>query len=546
MPVVNIELKRLERLVGATSKVLLQRLPYIGLDIESVEGGSVRVEYSPNRPDFGTDYGIARALRGLLGVEVGLPRYKMSNSGIRVKVDRALSHVRPFIACVVASGLKLDNEDIRQLISLQEDLHEGLGRRRRRVAIGMHDLARVKPPIYYKGLPPTFSFIPLDMKREMSLAQILKETDVGRRYSGALEGARVYPVILDDSGTVLSFPPIVNGSTTKVTHSTSRMLVDVTSTDRDAGNDVLAVLASTLGEMGGTLGAVEIVSGSERFVTPDTEPRVVPLDSKLVREITGLELTEKEITQCIRKSRMDVKGKKVLVPRYRVDILHRVDIAEEVALGYGIDKIGPIYPASDRPGKFNPFDQFLDGVADLMADAGFIEVMTYELTDSESLYGKFGRPSDTRIEVENPRSAEHSVLRDSLMPCILSVLARNVKEEYPQRIFEVGRVYSRDGDVPREEWHLAALSAHAAAGFTEAKMYLESFCSISVGASVSTPPAEHWAFIPGRSASIMSKDVCLGHIGEVRPEALVSFGLTVPAAGFELSLRPLWDEIGNS
>lgn len=546
MPVVSIELKRLERLVGVPTKVLLQRLPYIGLDIESVEAGSVRVEYSPNRPDFGTDYGIARALRGLLGIELGLPRYRLSRSGVSVKVDGALSRVRPFIACVVASGLRLDSEDIRQLISLQEDLHEGLGRRRRRVAIGLHDLSRVKQPLFYEGLPPSFSFVPLDMKEEMSLARILKETDVGRRYSGALDGASVYPVIRDSSGTVLSFPPIVNGNVTRVTTETRELLVDVTGTEKAAGDDVLAIFASTLGEMGGRLGTVEIISGSERRVTPDIKPRAAPLDSALVREVTGLELTEREVIQCIRRSRMDVKGRKVLIPRYRVDILHRVDIAEEVALGYGIDRIQPLYPPSDRPGRFNPFDQFLDGVADLMAGAGFIEVMTYELTDSESLYGRFGRPSEGRIEVENPRSSEHSVLRDSLIPSLLSVLAKNVKEEYPQRIFEIGRVYSRVGGMPREEWHLAALSAHAGAGFTEAKMYLESFFAVSVGASVSTQPAEHWAFAPGRSASVTAQDVFLGHIGELRPEPLVSFGLTVPAAGFELSLRPLLDSVGNT
>src|SRR5712692_10166078 len=253
LPVVKLYTNRLAKLVGAERASVLKRLPYIGLDIEGEESDSIRVEYSPTRPDFSTDYGIARALRGILEVEVGLPTYEASPSGITVLVDRRLAKVRPFVACVVAKGLRLDDETVRQLISMQEDLHNGLGRRRRVAAIGLHDLDVVVPPVHYEAAPPTFSFTPLGGKTPMPLTEILKRTETGRRYSSILPDSQLYPILRDSRSMVLSFPPIINGNETKVSAATKNLFIDVTSTEKRVGADVLAIIATTLADAGASL-----------------------------------------------------------------------------------------------------------------------------------------------------------------------------------------------------------------------------------------------------------------------------------------------------
>ena len=58
---------------------LIDALPFIALDIESITDHEIRIEYNPNRPDFSSDYGIARALRGYLGIEIGFPNSIYSN-----------------------------------------------------------------------------------------------------------------------------------------------------------------------------------------------------------------------------------------------------------------------------------------------------------------------------------------------------------------------------------------------------------------------------------------------------------------------------------
>jgi phenylalanyl-tRNA synthetase beta chain len=541
LPVVSIDIPRFARMVGADRRRILERLPYIGLDIESVEGNALRVEYSPNRPDFGTDFGIALALRGLLGKEVGLPSFPIGHSGIDVSVDSRLSSVRPYITCATATGLSLDDEDIRQIIALQEDLHNGLGRKRRVVAIGLHDLDAIRPPLAYRAVDSSFKFVPLGGRNSMSIRSMLTETAEGRAYGAALGRSSLYPVITDSKGTVLSFPPIINGDVTRVTTKTRRMFVDVTSTDQKAGDDVMAVVATTLAAAGGKLGTVGIGYSRKRRVTPELSTSSLALDRKLIRSVLGMDLSDAEITRCLARSRIAVKGKRAVYPRYRVDLLHPVDIAEEVALGYGVDRIEPVYPASKRPGSFDRFEDFLDSTSTVMAGSGFIEVMTFELTDEGSLYSKFQRPSTAKLRVQNPKSLEHSVLRDSLLPTLMSSLSGNVKSDYPQRIFEIGRIYERTPAGVSEAWRLAGLVAHSQASFTEAKMFLESACRIMVGKELVAKEDGHWAFSPGRCAAVGIGGTSLGHAGEVRPEAIEAFGLGVPVCGFEIDASRLYE-----
>jgi phenylalanyl-tRNA synthetase beta chain len=528
-------------MVGAERSKILERLPYVGLDIEGVENDSVRVEYSPNRPDFGTDFGIARALRGLMGKETGLPRFHTSISGVAVSVDRRLSKVRPFIVCGTASGLRLDEEDVRQLISLQEDLHNGLGRKRRTVAIGLHDMDPITPPISYRAVPGSFRFVPLDGRKQLSISSILSGTKEGKAYGGYFSDGGLFPLIVDSKGVVLSFPPIINGNATKVTTRTRRMFIDVTGTDQKPCDDVLAVITTTLAEMGGSLGTVTIRNQGKSRITPDLKPLELPFDEGLVESVLGLGLSRRHMVSCLARSRLAVKGQKVLGPRYRVDLLHPVDVAEEVALGYGIDKIGPIYPPSKQPGRFNPFEEFLDSASSIMAGSGMIELMTFELTDVRSQYSNFLRPATAKISVENPKSSEHSLLRDALIPGLMRSLSQNIKSDYPQRVFEIGRVFERDGKRVSESWHLGSLVAHSQASFTEAKMYLESVCETLAGKKVPSKTGEHWAFAPGRCATAQIDGVQMGHVGELAPSAIDAIGLSVPVAGFEISLSKLFE-----
>jgi phenylalanyl-tRNA synthetase beta chain len=542
LPVVRIDLKRFSKMVGANRARILDRLPYIGLDIEGVDKDSVRVEYSPNRPDYGTDFGIGRSLRGLLGKEFGMPRYPLKPSGISVSVDRKLLSVRPFISCATATGLSLDAEDVRQILSLQEDLHNGLGRRRRRVAIGLHDLGAVVPSFSYAAVRSDFRFTPLGGKKPATISQILSETAEGRTYGPVLGETGLFPIITDSRGEVLSFPPVINGDL-KVTARTRDVFVDVTGTDREAADDALAIMVTTLAEAGAKIGAVSIRNATGPRVTPDLTPVRLAMDLDLIVSVLGLDLTRRQVVEALGRSRLTVKGDTAMAARYRIDLLHPVDVAEEVALGYGTDRIESLYPPSYQPGRFHPFGQFLDSVSTIMAGSEMMELMTFELVDEASLYAKFGRPSDEKIVVHEPRSLEHSVLRDSLIPNLMVALSGNTNSDYPQRVFEIGKVYTRTEDGVSEAWHLGCAVAHSQASYTEAKMYLESVGRILTGKELVSKESQHWAFAVGRCAAVGTAGQTLGQVGELKPEAIDAFGLKVPVSGFELDLSALYKQL---
>ena len=97
MPVVTLSYRRLAGMVGAPVDRIRESLPFLGLDIEHEEGGMVRVEYSPNRPDYSTEYGIALGLRGKLDVETGIYGINVAEAEWRLEADETVLPVRPAI-----------------------------------------------------------------------------------------------------------------------------------------------------------------------------------------------------------------------------------------------------------------------------------------------------------------------------------------------------------------------------------------------------------------------------------------------------------------
>jgi phenylalanyl-tRNA synthetase beta chain len=537
MPVIGLDLGRLSAAVGRPAHEILETLPYLGLDIEAVEEGQVRVEYSPNRPDYGSEIGILRALKGFLGMETGTPLYHVAKGTIAILVDEGVRTIRPYILGMVARDVRLDEYSIKQLISLQEDLHNGIGRRRRVASIGLHDLRSLKPPIRYTVVDASFRFIPLGGSRPMTVESILRETEQGRMYGHIVSGFGKYPILLDSVGEVLSMPPVINGAATVVTEKTDTLFVDVTGTSLPASEACLNILACHLADMGARIESVSIQEGVKTLETPKLVTTKVSADVNYIRRLLGLRFRPEELVSCLARSRLTAvvqDGRVVVeVPCYRVDIIHPVDIAEEVALGYHIARFKPTLPRYRGAGIRNPRVKFQHLVRITMVGLGYTEVITPTLVDSGMVRGR-------AVRVEEPKSSEHEYLRDGLTSGILRALSRNRHEAYPQRIFEVGRVFRRDRRMisgVREQLHLAAATAHAKASFSEIRSTLEALFRSRLGIELEFRPAFTGPFAKGRCARVVHGST-LGYVGEVSPKVLEELGLQVPVALFEVCLEP--------
>ena len=548
MPVVTTYLKKLTSLLKEpiSNEVLIEKLPYLGLDIEEITDEYLRIEYNPNRPDFATDQGLARGLNGILGFEVGPPKYPVSEGEIEIIVDESVKMVRPFIAGIIANNIELDDECIRQIITLQEDLHNGVGRKRRKVSIGIHNLDVIKPPIEYTTASRNFQFVPLNEERDFTIEEILKKLDVGITYGYILNEVNNYPILKDSKDNVLSFPPIINSSLTNVTSETKNLFVDITGTDLKSVENALSVLATTLYDIGSTLENVKIIYDKSNFKSSNMNPYEVEVDLKLTNELLGLDLSKSQVSECLSKSRIGFKSKNgkniAIIPKYRFDIMHQVDLVEEIAIGYGLDRISSTLPESFRIGGLDENLSSLDTIRETLIGLGFIEVMNFSLVSNKILYNNISRQRSNTLEVENTKSGEHEVLRDMLLPSILQVFSKNNHEPYPQKIYEIAKVFVRDKNSPtgiREEYHVGVAISHSQASFTEAKSYLSSLALNAFGIELKTEASSSPIFYPGRTAEVKSGHMLVGEIGEVNPSVLDEFQTKMPIAAFELNLENL-------
>lgn len=552
MPVITLYYDKIKKLIKGelSKKDLLDKIPYIGVTLEEATNDYVKIEYNPNRPDFSTIYGIARSLNGILGFERGSPNYVIKSGEVEIIVDESTQIVRPFIVGLVARGINLSDESIQEIISMQEDLHEGIGRRRRKMSIGIHNFDVLKPPIRYTTVSPEFKFIPLGENEEMSMREILEKTDVGREYGYIVSSFDKYPLIIDSLDHVLSFPPIINGELTRLTPETKNLFVEITATDLKADEDALAIIASTLSDMGAKIESVNIRIGNSIKITPDMSPQQIEVNRKLANDLLGLRLNDKEIVECLERSRISVSSKDgkfiASIPRYRVDILHQVDLVEEIAYGYGFDKLTPTLPAFKKAGRYHENLSLISSARDVMIGLGCIEVMNYHLISKKVLYEFTRRKAKKMIKVENPKSIEYEVLRDNIFPSLLMVLSKNLHEEYPQRIFEISKVFSNDlraSNGIREDYHIATAVSHSTANYTEVKSILSSLLLQAFNLSVDTIPTHHPSFSSGRVAKIVSAKQNLGVIGEINPLVLENFRLRNPVSIFEVNLSKVIDII---
>ncbi len=539
MPVVELSYTRLQKLVGKVSKKQISdSLPFLGLDIESENKDLIRIEYSPNRPDYSTDFGIALGLQGLFGIKTGAIKLNVKKSNkYAISVKSGVSKIRPYVTGIVATNGKIDDKTIKQFMTMQEDLHFGIGRKRKKSSIGIHDLDKISFPLVYTTTNRNHKFIPLNSKKELSISEILKNTDIGKDYGSILANSTQVPLILDANQKTVSFPPIINAAVTTVTTKTKNLFVEVTGINKEDAEDMLSVVATILQSAGFTLESIQI-SGAKNS-SPKLEQKKIPVNPSLINQTLGLNLNTSKIISSLKKSRLDAstKGKNIIciIPAYRFDIFGPMDLVEEVALGYGIQNLEPTLSPSQTLGQTNPISLQLKSLSQIMIGLGYLEALNSSLTSKRVLYDMTNRDATKIISVLNSKSQEHTILRDSILPGLLENLSRNIHESYPQKLFETGTVFTINNSIT-EKINFSSISAYQDANFTEIKSVLQSALKTGFGIKIETKTAIYPIFEEGRCATVILNNQSIGVIGEVNSKIIENYKIRVPVVGFEISL----------
>ncbi|MFH0831590.1 MAG: phenylalanine--tRNA ligase subunit beta [archaeon] len=538
MPTIEISKKDLCSITGKnlSSSQLEEVLQYAKATVESVQGDVLKIEAGDaNRPDLWSAEGISREIKGHLGIETGMPRYKAEQSEFILKNNGV--RARPVIACAVVKNLKLNDEAIKQIVQLQEKLCENFGLKRKEAALGVYDFDRIKWPISYSELGnDEIKFVPLGMNEALSPKEILQRHEKGIQYRHLLESGK-YPIIIDSAKQVLSMPPVINSDYTgKVSEKTKNVFIEVTGNSFRFILPILNIMAAALAERGGKIYSVK-VTGKNPITTPNLEPVRARLDVQYCNRILGTAFNEKEICKLLEKARFSAKqsGKfiEVLYLPYRQDIMDERDLIEDVAIAYGYQNLKPDEAKISTIGKAQGLSYAKNRITEMLIGLNMQEAATFSLSSKDTLFRKMNLPETEVVEVSNPVSVTYSCLRNSVMPGILDFLSQNIKKEMPQKIFEIGECYSATEQKTMNKLCIAI--THKDANFTEIKQILD-YIAKTMNIECSINEASNSSFLEGRTGIIRAGKNVIGILGEVSPKVLSEFGIEMPVALLEIDL----------
>jgi len=560
MPTISIFQQDFSRLVGRNASIsdIEQWMPYVKGEVKDVspDNGEVRVELQDtNRPDLWCVEGIARQIRSVL--DKGLTPYPFFSSKgraqRRIQVAQGMETVRPYVAACASLGYAMTQEGLDQCIQTQEKLADAFGRKRETVSIGLYRLSPIVFPVTY-GLvkPDEIRFTPLGFEEKMTPYEVLTVHPKGLEYGSILAGCERLPLLWDSDGQVLSFPPIINSRELgEVRLGDTDLLVEVTGTDLGLVVLALNIFASNLADRGA---AIEPVDISYPYETEFRTMVKTPLDMNqslrisldAIEQALGMSLGSQLIQEALVSYGYQVKTTRqsvsVKLPPFRNDLMHVMDVAEDVAITRGYDSFSPIMPQTFTVGSLSAEEQTSDRIRDLLVGFGFQEIFSNIMASHQELVERM-RIADTKhahlVEVDNVMSQTYACLRPSILPCLLRVEALSPRSFYPHLLFEVGEIARLDLNADmgsRTALSIAAISANPGANFSEVHSYLDLLMYYMVW-PYELEPVTHPSFLEGRVGQIRCQGNPVGYIGEFHPEVLEAWQIDMPTSGFEFEMR---------
>ena len=547
MPVITFKYQDLKDLgIDMEKDELINTLPMMSSDIEDFDDEEIKVEFFPNRPDNLSVEGVSRSFKGFIGQETGLPEYEITESGEEVVVEDDVAKIRPYIAFAKIDNVDFKGDRLKYIMDFQENLHWVIGRDRKKVAIGIHNADAVKAPFKYIATPKDANaFVPLEKDSPMTPQEILEKHEKGVGYAHLIENFDKYPLILDADDNVLSMPPIINGELTKIKEDTKNIIVDVTGTDERAVNQALNIICSSFAEVGGKIKSMKVKYTAKTITSPDLTPQEINVHVSTANElIGGTDLNADDVRQLLLKARFNAEilnddELKVYVPAYRIDILHEVDVVENIAVQYHINDVEAKLPEINTIAYENNWFKAENTIREVMIGLGFQEVMSLMLTNEKSHYENMKQEEKDHVQVARPITIDRTMIRTSLVNSLMEFLEDNKHEDLPQKIFEIGDVLYLDDTKENKvatSKKLAGLICHSTANFTEIKSVVTSIVS-NLGYSMEIADSENPSFIAGRVADLKGDSQngsIKGFFGEISPEVISNFTLDYPVIAFEI------------
>ena len=528
MAVVEFLISDFEKLCGLPKEKIIEGLTNIGAPCEEEpEVKKLIVELTPNRPDWFAMEGLARSLRSYYFKEIR--EYKAKKGEYIVHVDKSVAKVRPYTVCAIVKGLTMTDERIADMVQVQEKLIATLGRWVKKFGMGLYPLERIKFPVRYTTMKPEeIRYLPLNYPNVADAREIIEKHEKGKAYGHIIKNFERWPVFVDADNKIMALIPIVNSADSgKVGLDTKEIFIEVSGIDGNVISAALNIIVTMFADMGGEIYTVDVKYPNNTVKTPDLKPKKMKLDIEKMNKLLGLTLKKHEVAVLASRMGYIMEGNSVLIPPFRADVIHEVDVFEDMAIAYGYNNFEPTMPDFFTPGKLLAKHNTLH---DAMRNMGFLEMKTFVLTNelkADALgYGKGLK------KITNPSCEEFTCLRPTLLVELLDVFRNNKTKGLPQRFYEIGLVYEEGKERNRLVFGIMDKKVE----FSQARGFLQTLMK-EQGKTFSLDKTASHVFDSLRAGDVFVDGQKKGVFGRLNQRILDQYGLEFDVYACELDVE---------
>lgn len=524
-----------------------------------------------NRPDLWSTVGVARQIALHDGAKhADYQKFMSAPDAIKdpanriVTVDAELQHIRPYIVAFVISGKAIDEAMLKDIIQTQEKLAWNFGRKRKTISMGVYRISDIVFPVHYKAVDPdATSFVPLQCTEPMTCRQILSEHPKGKEYGWILKDFKKFPLLVDDKGEIMSMAPIINSATLgAVQVGDTGLMVELTGDDMESLMLAANIVACDFFESGYEILPMRVDYPYEtKFGKTVVCPYYFQVPTKAylshINKMLGSSFTADEVCAALYRMGDETTVKKLTIdgkddaeftlfpPPYRNDFLHEADVIEDVMIGRDIASFEPESPSDFTIGRLLPITQFSRKAKTLMVGLGYQEMIFNYIGSRRDYIDNMLIDESSVIEIANPMSENYQFIRPEIISSLLRAESKSANAQFPHKIFEIGKVAylcDEENTGTRTRAHLGFLTAAANANFNDAASEVAAllyFLDHTYEVQESSDPR----FIVGRQASVIVGGKAVGVFGEVNPQVLENWAVTVPCAAGEIDLEALLESL---
>ncbi len=561
MPKIDVNKRIFQKLYGKniSQEALEEVFPCAKAEFDGEEGDFIKVELNDtNRPDLWSTPGLARQLSSYVKGKTysydffSTPKKPLDCEGREFVIDASRPDARPYSVGFCVTGKKLDDDTLKLLIDFQEKMHSNYGRKRKSISMGLYRSDRIDFPVIYKGADPKKnSFAPLHEDHEMTLEEVLDNTEKGKEFGHLIAGWKKFPYLVDSSGKTLSMPPIINSNDVGALQvGDSSIFIEINGQYLKQVLLAANIFACDFADLGfkvlpcKTIFPEETEFGKEITVPfYFQEKRLCPKADLEALLGTGISLDK--AAKCLGKmgvkSQVRAKGIVAFPPEYRNDFLAASDVAEDVAIGFGLNNFKKEMLTDFTVGRLSPAEEFNRKVQKILIGLGFSEMIFNYLSSEKEYIGNMLVSGEDAVRIQNAMNLNYKVVRPSIIPSLLKSESQSGQAVYPHRIFETGKTCVRDDNTvtgTRTDDSVGILECSASANLNNCVSVLNSFMYY-LNLAYELKECDDPRFISGRCAKVMVSGEQAGILGEVNPQVLENFGITYPSFAIELDTARL-------